>query len=239
MKYNSASAINTYNTCPRRYYYKYKLKLPEAKNIHQLAGSIVHKAIKIKSLNPQKPISEIFDKIWNEHNKDLKELGVSKDELLSYYNQFKQMALNWEKDFDPKAKLECEKELYSERYQLFGIIDEISEKNGKIRILDNKTSQFEKLLPEHKLQLGIYALLFQENFGRLPDYAGIRFLRSGKKEYVSVNESLLNKVRYYANLMRIRILPDDIESYPKKISFACKWNGGRCSYYEKCFSQSN
>ena len=75
--------------------------------------------------------------------------------------------------------------------------------------------------------------------GGFPDMAGIRFLRTGKKEFLKVDEKLLAKARYYCQLMRIRTIPDSIENYPQRFSGLCKWALGECSYYEKCKPSMN
>ena len=71
-----------------------------------------------------------------------------------------------------------------------------------------------------------------------PDAVGIRFLRTGKKEFIKIDDQLLNKALYHCNLMRIRSIPKGVESYPKKFSGLCKWPLGQCSYYEKCKNPS-
>jgi len=168
MSFNSASSINTFNNCPRKYFFKYKQRLPEKPNINTLGGSIVHQAIQEKVKNPDQEITEIFEKIWETQASELNKLGLTKAALNEQYFAYRQMALNWEKDFDPKVKIQCEKKLFSGRFQLIGFIDEIIEKAGKIILMENKTSKFERVLPEHKLQLAIYVLLFKEAYGRVP-----------------------------------------------------------------------
>jgi len=168
MRLNSASAINTYNHCPRKFFFKYKQKLPEKPNINTLGGSIVHSAIKEKVNNPEQGITQIFDRLWKAHSQELKNLGLSDEQVEQQYLAFRQMALNWERDFEPELKIECEKRLISSRYNLIGFIDEVIEKDGKTILMENKTSRLERIFPEHKLQLAIYALLFQETYGRVP-----------------------------------------------------------------------
>ena len=41
----SASSINTFKQCPRKYFYSYVLELPTAPNIYQVRGNIAHSAL--------------------------------------------------------------------------------------------------------------------------------------------------------------------------------------------------
>ena len=57
--------------------------------------------------------------------------------------------------------------------------------------MDYKTSNKDYLQDEYKLQLGIYALLYQQEHGIAPDKVGIDFLRFGEI-VINVDENLLN-----------------------------------------------
>jgi len=48
-------------------------------------------------------------------------------------------------------------------------------------IIDYKTSKKNELNLDCLVQLAIYALLYREYFGRLPDKVGIHFLRYGER----------------------------------------------------------
>lgn len=229
---NSSSSINTINQCRRKYYYKYIAKLPEKKNIDALIGSIVHKAIKEGINNKGREYEEIFCKVWNENVAEIEKLQF--DNVSDHKDLCWRMYENWINDYDPDAEIKAEVKLESRKYNLIGFIDEIYEKDGKIGIIENKTSKKEEITPEFELQIAIYSLLFFENYGKLPDFAAIRFLRTGNRKYIKVNERLLNKARYEAKAIKIKMLPENIEDYLKNPSRLCKWNTGECSYFEKC-----
>ena len=234
-RFNSASAINIYNHCPRKYFMKYKLKLQEKKNLNLIVGDIVHKAIKAKADDPSKNLESLFEQFWQDAKPEFENLHIPEQDMRGYYQQYRQMVLNWEKDFNSDAKLETEVKLKSEKYQIIGVVDEISEKDGKVRILDNKTSRWDKISKDDLVQLGIYALLFQENFNKLPDYLGIRFLKTGKKQYIPIDDKLLSKAIYECQLMKVKNLSNYVNDYPKRFSGLCKWRNGQCSFYEECF----
>ena len=223
------------NKCRRKYYHKYLQRIPENESIEMLLGIIVHQTIEDKLSNQDKNIEDIFDIKWKKQEKKINKLKHKNSDTKKLYDEYKEMALNWEKDFDQNAVYECEIPLRSEKYKVMGIIDEKSEKDGKVRILDNKTSKHEKMNKDYETQLAIYALLFKENFKKLPDYIGVRFLRSGKKKYLPVNDSLISKGIYESKMMKIKNHAKHILEYPRTQSILCNWGKGKCSYLERCF----
>jgi len=227
---NSASAINAINQCKRKYYYQYKEKIPGKKNIYLMGGDIVHKAIKEKINNSNTDIEKVFDELWNKT--DFSELGISRDELEGHYHEYKQMVFNWEKDFNPNLNIKSEVRLFSDKYKVIGYVDEIIEENGKIIIVENKGT--DKLKEEHILQSAIYSLLYLENYRKMPDLVLIRLLKSGEKQLIEVDEKLLAKARYECSMMRLKVISNDINDYPKNTSGLCKWRTGECSFYETC-----
>lgn len=234
-RFNSPSAINTINQCRRKYFYKYKLGIQEDSSIEMLLGNLVHHAIKEKADNREKNILSIFDSLLRKNEDKIKIFRITKEELNKLYEDCRKMLLNWEKDFDPDASLECEVALRSEKYQVLGIVDEIIKKDGKVSILDNKTSAREGMNKNHETQLAVYALLYLENFGKLPDYVGIRFLRTGNKEFIPVNDRLISKAIYECRMMNMKNHPDNIIEYPRNPSPLCNWGRGKCSYLERCY----
>jgi len=223
------------NKCRRKYFYKYKLGVPEDTSIELELGNLVHQAIKQKVEHSDKSIEDIFDQLWEEEKDKLGKFRLSKAEADRYYKEYRKMVQNWEMDFNADAKMQCEVPLKSENYHVLGVVDEISEKEGKVRILDNKTPRIEGLSKDHETQLAIYALLYLENFGKLPDHIGIRFLRTGSKQYLPVNDKLISKAIFECKMMRVKNLANNIQEYPRNPSPLCNWGKGQCSYLERCF----
>ena len=222
------------NRCRRKYFYKYKLGIPEQESLEAMLGTLVHQAIQQKVEHSHKNIEDIFKTLWQEQEHNLDKFKAKVD-LKRLYQEYRKMAINWEKDYDPKAEIQCEVPLKSENYQVMGVLDEISRKDGKTRILDNKTCRIEGISKDHETQMAIYALLFRENFGKLPDSVGVRFLRSGSKEYLKLNDALVSKAIFECKMMCVKNLPDHIQEYPRNPSILCNWGKGQCSYLERCF----
>lgn len=231
---NSMSSINTINHCRRKYYYKYIAKIPEKKNIDALVGIIVHKTIKERINNQKLKNEDIYHETWNQFVLVFNELKLDINEINKYKDECWRMFLNWINDYDDKTKINAEVKLESKKYQLIGFIDEVLEKDEKIGIIENKTSKKDEITLEIELQIGIYSLLFLEYYGKLPDFAAVRFLRTGNKKFVQINERLLNKARYEAKAIKLKILSNKIEDYSKKPSNLCKWSTGECSFFDIC-----
>jgi len=132
-----------------------------------------------------------------------------------------------------KLRPKTDTKVRSERLGVRGVIDAIHNLGGRTLIIDYKTSKKSELDLDCLIQLGIYALLYQETYGKVPDEVGIHFLRHGEKivkttpELLALGEKKCNEIR---NCTR----SDKESTYPQKISGLCKYKGGKCDYYDIC-----
>jgi len=96
-----------------------------------------------------------------------------------------------------------------------GIVDVIKENGNSIEIIDYKTSKNAVLTGEYKLQLAIYALLYEENFNKFPDKVGIHFLKfkDGIRMF-NVDENLINLAKRESKLIHVNTVSDDPADYP-------------------------
>jgi CRISPR/Cas system-associated exonuclease Cas4 (RecB family) len=133
----------------------------------------------------------------------------------------------------PKSEMK----IYSERLGVVGVIDAVQDVDGKISIIDYKTSKKSELDEECMIQLSILALLYDERFGRSPDRVGIHFLRHGLRmlpvipDVVEFGEKVCSRFRWVTD-------SDDISEYPQKKSGLCKYRTGQCDYYKNCMETS-
>ena len=121
----SASSINTYKQCPRKYYYRYIEQLPDKPNIHAVRGNIVHSALEhFFKIDPKKigedfikdlslKLDKLFDLFWVQNKEKLIELGMPVEELNEYYIDSRQMLNSWIRKFAKKVK-EKQVELHTE-----------------------------------------------------------------------------------------------------------------------------
>ena len=259
----SPSSINTYFQCPRKYFYIYKLRIPGSPSIHLVRGSVAHLVLeKLYTLLPEVIsdnykenlkiiISEMLKKFWAESKGDFDKLNMSQQELDSYFEETKDMLLKYlnsviEKIDAEMAKgltfveafkkltPEVEKEYISWDYYVKGFIDVIENVDGKVRLMDYKTSKRAKMTPEYKLQLGIYALLYKLKHGVLPNEVGIYFLKHGEMS-LPVNDDLLKEAEFKIEQIHASTESDEISDYKKNETPLCKWSSGQCDYYDYCF----
>jgi CRISPR/Cas system-associated exonuclease Cas4 (RecB family) len=78
-----------------------------------------------------------------------------------------------------------------------GIVDAIFVNNGDTLLVDYKTSKKNEITQDIKVQLAIYALLYRENYRRMPDIVAIDFLKHQEERRFRVTEKL---IQYAAQL---------------------------------------
>jgi putative RecB family exonuclease len=141
-------------------------------------------------------LQKLMMKQWGAYSKELQSLHMSKEELMQYFEESMLMVLNWGDQFldefgsklaenenslpktfqsiTPLRELEYKSEAHGVR----GFIDAIQETHdGEVHIIDYKTNKRAEIKESIKLQLSIYALMYEEKHGRLPDKLGVYFFR--------------------------------------------------------------
>ena len=261
----SPSSINTYNHCPRKYYYTYIAKLPTKGNIHTVKGNVVHSVLE-NFFNKQVPenvdyengqqwikgeLFGLFSRFWKEKKVEIQKIEISEAEEAIGIDDCVNMLYLWEEILLKKMKktglpfkdaLQKLKPIQKEKYfkssplSVQGFVDVIENIDGKIRLMDYKTSSSSYVSDEYLLQLGIYALLYQEVYKGIPHEVGIYFLRDESGEKVlKVTPHLLENARKQIRAHHLRTENKDIDNYPQNISYLCKWATGQCSFYDYCF----
>jgi len=255
----SPSSIKLYQQCPRKYYYQYILKLQTLPNIHLVRGNIAHTVLeKFFDIDVSDYTMEDFKarlstvlqdllmQEWDASKKRLQSLRLSDDQYQFYFEETLLMLFNWLEQF--AKELEYQHGTFQERFKILtpirekyylskvfdvrGYIDAIEKINDEIRIMDYKTSSSFNLY-DHKLQLAIYALLYQELHGELPDKVGIYFLKD-KPKVIKVDEQLLEFAKKEIELVHQNTCSEHIADYPKKPSGLCKYSTGQCEFFDTC-----
>lgn len=256
----SPSSINTYKQCPRKYFYKYILGLPTKPSFHQVRGKIAHSVLEdffdIDTSNItmenfenklKKQMQDLFLAHWQLNQQLLNSFGIHEDQAKFYVSETLLMLLNWLEQFIKRIKGSSsgnfqeafqkltplrEQEYFSPELYVHGFVDAIERVDGEIAIMDYKTSTNFEIEDEQKLQLAIYSLLYKKQHGKLPDKAGIYFLRY-KPRFIQVNNQLLEQAKKEIELIHERTATDNIDNYPLKPSPLCK----HCDFYSICFEQ--
>ncbi|HDQ60100.1 MAG TPA: PD-(D/E)XK nuclease family protein [Candidatus Woesearchaeota archaeon] len=261
----SPSSINTYNQCPRRYFYQYLLKLPTGENIYSVKGKIVHSVLEkffdidiqhFKEENYKKELSyymkNLFNAFWIKNLEKFEDIGATEKLIISARQEIAEMLANWLQAFFEKidcSKLnfhdafqkfkpvEREAEYKSEEHKVKGFIDVVENVEGEIKVLDYKTSGSFEITESYELQLAIYALLYKEKHGVLPHKLSIWFLKDREKT-IEADEKIIEKAINEIKDIHIKTSSNCIDDYPKKTSPLCKWKNGQCDFYEQCFGES-
>jgi RecB family exonuclease len=256
----SPSSINTYKQCPRKYYYQYIEQLPTKGSIATVRGTIVHETLEYFFERPIAQVADTFTNLqyhvlsiakerWMDHDEELTELGMTVDDINLYKEETRMMLLNWlnyfwkkvQKDMEAGRMFEesfarltpiRETEYRNEEMRIRGYIDAIHEIDGKIQIMDYKTSKNPIISEEYKLQLAIYAFLYKHTHGKVPDKVGIFFLKHGE-QLMDVNDELVAHADLEIRWVHERTKSIDIRDYDKRRSPLCNY----CDFYDYCWKQ--
>lgn len=226
----SPTAINTYLSCPRKFYLRYIKRLRTKPSIYLIRGSIVHKALHEFHKNfpgPQAGISlskireellNRFNKEWNKAGHSLDCLGLPEPQIASFRNESALMLINFSQWFykNNLASPELsEARIISKNLGLMGIIDAIHIRNDKVVLVDYKTSRRAEITDDIQRQAALYALLYQDRYRKAPDQIWIHFLKfPGDPLPVHVDEPLLAYAKILVDSIRKDTRSQDEHDYP-------------------------
>jgi ATP-dependent helicase/DNAse subunit B len=227
----SPTAINTYLSCPRKFYLRYIKKLPTRPSIHLIRGSLIHKTLqtfnknRLKGSNhdPEGDIREelltVFNQYWQESLGALNALGLSPQELRNYHQESEIMLTNfsqwfYRQDLPPLVDY-AEVKLFSNQLQLMGIIDAIKFKDHEVILIDYKTSSNFKITDDIYRQAALYALLYRDRYNKIPDLVAIHFLKDpGDPIPIHIDEIFLEYGDIINNSIREKTRSTDEKDYP-------------------------
>jgi CRISPR-associated protein Cas4 len=138
----------------------------------------------------------------------------------------------WEK---LTPKIESEFRIDSPGLELHGIIDQIEVyPEGRVPIeLKTGTAPTEGVWPGHRIQLGAYALLMEEKFGKEIKEGFVYYLDTQEKRRIAINPFLKEEVKELKEKVRELLcskeIPDFVENQNK-----CN----KCSLREMCFDNN-
>ncbi len=191
---------------------------------------------------------------WGQYNDRLGKLDMSPDQLKFYFEESMVMTLNWHNHIlrrldsklkeHPKKSFEevfnaiapiREEEYKSKTHHVRGFIDAIRMlPNGEVHIVDYKTNSRSEIKESIRRQLSIYAMMYEEKHGKLPEKVGAFFLRDTLK-MISVTREMVEQVKFEIEQIHAHTeLTEDPLDYKKNITPLCKWRTGQCDFYETC-----
>ena len=189
----SPTAINTYLSCPHKFYLRYIKRLPTKPSIHLIRGLVVHDTLyQFHRDNPEIPkqipigelrrkLLEIFNVRWEKAKPQMNSLGLSEEEIRYYHDDSELMLFNfshWLLKHQMPSPESCEARIMSKNLMLMGVIDAVfSDENG-IALVDYKTSKSAEITSDIQRQAALYALLYEDKYKRIPEKVLVHFLKT-------------------------------------------------------------
>ena len=204
----SVSRTQCFHECEMRYKYKYHLKIPAAEEpIYFLFGKVVHKIAecftRAKGKIPIAKISQdiLSGKIELEPGKKSAALPLEyRRKLPNYLKHLIKLTEHIGFDGEIEWKFDLDLEPPNKKI-LTGLIDRLIQKNGRIFILDYKTTKKGKFRKTKEtihsdLQLQTYCRIAQRTFGVSADkiQAALYFLEDGQIVSVNFSQNVLDSV---------------------------------------------
>lgn len=226
----SPTAINTYLSCPRKFYLRYIKKLRTKPSIHLIRGSIIHATLhqfhtrhpgSSSHIPPDILLEELlgmFNNQWTRSESSIAALGLSKDEIKDYYDDSTRMIRNfcqWFSDNGMPTAVASEARLRSRNLGLMGIIDAVHMTDSKVFLVDYKTSKHARITDDIMRQAALYALLYRDIYAITPEAVWIHFLKEpGKPQPIYIDEALLDYGTILIESVRKKTQSTDESSYP-------------------------
>ncbi|NIM97107.1 MAG: CRISPR-associated protein Cas4, partial [candidate division Zixibacteria bacterium] len=162
--------------CPRKYYLRYIKGLEPKAKPSLIVGSIVHRTIQeITKAYREAMLGWDYGKVralalntleqrWDSKKRELAAACRNQFHYAQLSRDSKMMAINWLHQFirdvlAGKTLPMTETKIVSQNLGVQGVIDAVYNGHGQAEILDYKTSSFNDITPDVKLQLAIYSLL--------------------------------------------------------------------------------
>jgi RecB family exonuclease len=226
----SPTAINTYFSCPRKFYFRYVRKVPTRPSIYLIRGQIVHKtlrrfhdtALKTGTLDSLPAIKsallDIFSTEWKGHEKALQSLNLSPERLLFFHDDSQKMLSNFStwfyKEGNPAPDF-TELRIFSRTLRLMGIIDAVITPGENTVLVDYKTSSNPSITDDILRQAALYALLYEDRYKDAPEAVWIHFLADpAGPEVIHIDEELLIYAKIALDSVREKTLSSDEQDYP-------------------------
>ena len=226
----SPTAINTYLSCPHKFYLRYIKKLRTKPSIHLIRGQIVHKTLhefykNHPGMSQATPVGQIrqellkiFNHQWDAAGDRLKGLGLAEEQIDFYHDDSELMLLNFShwfiKNGMPEPDL-TEARILSQNFGLLGIIDAVFEKSDQVILIDYKTSKQAKITDDTLRQAALYSLLYQDRFKKTPDAVWIHFLKEpGDPLPIHVDDPLLDYAKILIESIRAKTHSASKADYP-------------------------
>lgn len=207
----SYSRIDTYLSCPAKYFYSYIQKEPRQFSAPAVLGNIVHEVLE-NCLDNDKPLD--FRELKQDYIKNIPKWdpdGIIQRDLIDvghviideFFDRHSGEPLNiYAKEMPFNFVIGT--------YSINGFIDRVDVFDDRVRITDYKTGKWEvspKDVPTN-LQLGIYALAASLLFPEHEVYAELYYLRSGRRKGHAFSKDDIDAVKERIVMLANKIVND-------------------------------
>jgi CRISPR/Cas system-associated exonuclease Cas4 (RecB family) len=196
--------IDDYLNCPLKYKYVHVLRLPFFH--HTIVyGKAVHAAVELYYHYKISGQPVTLDMLYQSYSDAWRNIGFLSQEHEERRFDAGKDAIR--KFFEREEKIGQIPDMIEEKFnfrigmnQLAGRWDRIDNRNGNIVIVDFKTSEvYQQDAADKKtsssLQLQIYSMAYEQNFGHYPDWVELHFLESGLIGKAEINKKNFDKAR--------------------------------------------
>ena len=187
--YLSASSLNLYEDCPRQFYYKQVVRIPETAGFEARLGTAIHEALELFHKRHARPDPSHYDELVALFEEKVAQVEFrserEKSQGLEHGREMLRLYLREEAERGVEV-VEVEKEFrvtLGEDVVLAGKIDRLDRlPDGSIRVVDYKTGRL-KSRPEYlaEFQMPIYAWAVQEQLGHRLDSVEVIGLKELKE----------------------------------------------------------
>ncbi len=243
------------------------MRMKTSPSIHLVRGSAAHNALEdlftllpsVLSENYKDDlkviVTELLKKHWSDSKDEFDKLDMSSQEIESFFEETNIMLHNHLEILFKRIETKMasgmsfpeafkaitpgtEKEYLSWDFYVKGFIDVVETMDGVVRLMDYKTSKRPHMTPQYKLQLAVYALLYELEHKVKPQEVGIYFLKQSDakaEQVLIVDDELIEHAKFKIEQVHASTGTDIIADYAQNKTPLCKWSSGQCDFYDYCF----
>lgn len=190
----SAAKLQTYDQCPRSYYYRYERKLPSASFFGSAAlGTSLHKTLARiytdwhykEPLPPQNWVEMCWDQQIKAKDKSLSDhqKAEGREILQRYYQDFIAGETSLRRPLAVEGRIQGKLQMENVEFNLSGRYDRLDYLDDGLELIDYKSTKTVKPIDpdDMDLQLGLYYLALEQRYPENLKRLSFIFLRTGEK----------------------------------------------------------
>lgn len=238
----SFSRIETYETCPYKFFLKYIYKCEGKPKFYASYGSFIHKLI-AKGLTEKVSNAELVTDFLTGFSENVQGERPPNNVAAKYVKKGVEYLENFKIPLDVEIKAVEKRLLFQvDGIPFVGIIDLLGEKNGEMYIIDHKSRELksrshrpnptvkDRELDEMLRQLYIYSAAVREEYGKFPKALCFNCFKSGVCIEEPFREAAYNEVIDWMK-KEIEEIKNTEDFYPNIDYFGCRYI---CDVSDEC-----